>query len=273
VKIRVAFLCALLLGAAAGRAGARENHYDVLSKMLGPIVNLFASETKNPNRAMSAEISLLEMTGLRPELAGATMTFAMESPDKLYLRAPLIGEEVAVCRDGQAVWASPGKQFDAAIRQIPNLPKLDPAYQLGPFQLPVPEKQLVFFPVLFQVRDAGDAEVAGEPCRVLDLALMTQLAHALKVEQWRARAWVRGDYKPAKIELAKPDWHIVIGFNKVDYLPKLPPATWRPSPEQSQDLLQLDAAHAGQLLEWVGNAAKARAPQLDSKHRKKSKRE
>ncbi len=47
---------------------------------------------------------------------------------------------------------------------------------LGPLVLPVPQKELVFLPVLFQVADKGTEKVIGEPCRVLDVQLMPQLA-------------------------------------------------------------------------------------------------
>ena len=101
VKIRVLSAAAALL--VFSNAHARENPYDALGKMLEPWISVFASDSKNPTRAVRGDLVLMTMTGMRPELAGASVTFAMESPDKLFLRAPVIGRQVAICRDGQTL--------------------------------------------------------------------------------------------------------------------------------------------------------------------------
>jgi hypothetical protein len=78
---------------------------------------------------------------------------------------------------------------------------------------------------------------------------MPELAKSLKVAQWAARVWVRADYKPARITLAKPQWHIAVDFGKVEYAPSLPAATWQPSADQAGDVLHLDAVRFKQLLD------------------------
>jgi hypothetical protein len=235
-------------------APAAEHRYDVLAKLLTPFINVLAKNTKNPNRALSLDLRLERMTDLPPALAGARVAFSLEYPDKLRLHAPILGEDLTVCRNGQQVWVMPGAKLqallDAAVAEK-KLPKPDPAYRLEPWQLPIPEKQLVFLPALFQVKDAGSEEVDGETCRVLDLALMPELERSMKAEGWGARVWVRANYKPARLIVSKPGWEIAVKFERVEFAPKLPPPTWQPPAEAAGDVLQIDAPRFQQLMRAI----------------------
>ena len=119
-------------------------------------------------------------------------------------------------------------------------------FKLPSFRLPLTEKQLVFLPILFQVQDAGSADVAGESCRVLDLVLMPELARALKAQDWTARLWVLPGLRIAKVTLVRGDkWHAVISIKKLEYAPALPDETWQPSPTEAPDILHLTPARYG----------------------------
>jgi hypothetical protein len=232
-------------------AHAQENRYDVLGKVLMPFANVFAKSTTSPNRAISFTLRLEQMTDLPPALAGSHADVAVEYPDKLRLHGPILGEDVTVCRHGQEVWAWPGSKVEAlldAAKAAKKLPKLDPKFQLQPFALPVPEKDLVLLPVLFQIKDIGSETLDGEPCRVMDLFLMPELARSLKSQGWAARVWVRGDAKPARISVAKPGWMVAVRFEHLEFAPKLPESTWEPTSEQAGDVLKLDPARYQQLL-------------------------
>ena len=245
MKIHVRFFCALL--ACASATQATENPYDVFGKTLAPFVNLFAKD--GTNSAMSAELSILEMTGLSPEFNGAKASFEIETPDKFRVDSQVLGEPATVCRSGDEIWIAPGAQIEALTKTRGELPKPDKKFKLGRIELPIPPQQLVFLPALFQVRDVGESVVNGSTCRVLDVTLMPALAQSLKVEQWAARVWVRPDYTPERITLAKPLWHIAVDFKKMYCLPSLPAATWQSSAEQSDDVLHLDAPRFKQLLD------------------------
>ena len=66
-------------------------------------------------------------------------------PDKLRLRAPVLGEDVTICRHGQELWAYPASKIEPLLQAAAaakKLPKPDPKFRLEPFALPIPEKQL-----------------------------------------------------------------------------------------------------------------------------------
>jgi hypothetical protein len=231
---------------------AEENRYDLLGRTLAPFVNVFAKDTKSPNRAMSFNLKLEQMTDLAPALAGSHVEVAVEYPDKLRLHGPVLDEEVTICRKGQEIWAYPGSKVEAMLSAAAakkKLPKVDPKYQLQPFALPIPEKELALLPVLFQIKDVGSEALDGDMCRVMDLYLMPELAHSLKAQGWGARAWIDGEANLVRLSLAKQNWMIVVRFEHLEFSPKLPENTWEPTSEQAGDVLKLDPVRYQQLLE------------------------
>jgi len=248
VKIlRFVLLTALL----ATSAQAEENRYDLLGRMLLPFVSVFARTTTSPNRALSFNVRLEQMTDLPADLADSHAELALEYPDKLRLHGPVLGEDVTICRRGQELWAFPGSKIEAllsAAAEAKKLPRLNPKFKLEPFTLPLPEKDLVFLPALFQIKDIGSEPVDGEPCRVMDLFLMPELMRSLKAQGWAARVWISKDAKPVRISVAKPGWMIVVRIDHVEFAPKLPDRTWEPTTEQSADVMKLDPAKYQQLL-------------------------
>ena len=237
----------------AAPLSARENEYDVLSKMLTPFESLFARESGAARPAAAADLVLAEVTGTSapPMAPGSLFHAALQTPDKVFISGPVFGRQIAACRDGSELWAFPGAQI-AAILGSAGAPPPPSKLVLGDIVLPIPQKQLVFLPILFQVRDAGDEVLDNETCRVLDVTLMPQLAASLKAQDWAARVWIRADYTPAKIDLSKPGWHIALLFNKIDFVPALPPSTWQPAPEQKSDVVHLTAAQLIQLAALAG---------------------
>jgi hypothetical protein len=253
VKIILLTLLAALFCASSAHS-EEENRYNVLGRLIRPFVSVFTKDTKSPNRAFSLTAKLEMMTDLPAAFVGSTADLALQYPDKLKIHAPFLGDEITICRNGQDVWAYPGAKVDALLNEHFAGKKLakgskDP---LGPFESPIPEKELVLAPVLFEVKDVGTETLDDARCRVLDLYLMPELAHSLKAQGWAARVWVRDDGAPARISFAKPGWQIAVRLQRVEFSPKLPPETWEPTAEQAGDVLKLDPARFRQLLGgWV----------------------
>lgn len=232
-----------------------ENRYDVLGKVLMPFVQLLAKQTTNPNRALKLALRIESITSLPPDWTGAHAEIAVQYPDKLRLFGPVLGEELTICRNGQELWVYPGNKIEALLGEATadkTLPPLDKKFRLAPFRLPVPEKQLVFAPVLFQVTESASESVSGQPCRVLDLKLMPELARALDATEWSARLWVRSDYRPARLIVARPGWQATVLIEQVQFSPSLPEETWQPGPEQGDDVLKISPARYQQLLKVIG---------------------
>jgi hypothetical protein len=242
VKIRRIFRPAVFaaLALAAQPAHARENPYDIFAKVIAPIVKLFAA-TEKTGGALAAEFSV-------ENAADEKIAIALQCPDRLILRVSIPGEQIALCRNAQEIWAFPGGKMKARIGRG-HLPEADPDFQLAPFRLPVPEKQLVFLPALFQVGDAGDETVGGENCRVLDVSLMPDLARSLRAQEWSARLWVGENYRPVKIEVRGPKQHLAVLVKKLDCAPALPDSTWQPAPDEASDILRITPPQFKQLLD------------------------
>lgn len=284
MKLPAALALTFLLGLTPALRAQKpaENPYDVLGKTLAPFIQIFAQNPVGsaPNRALSAELRLTELggkaaaaermssgaedSGMRrngstvPAAIGQTLEVAVEAPDKFRLRTRFLGQEITLWRRGQEVWAAPGSAVEALLKRAEAegiLPKPPKKYRLKPFELPIPENQLVFLPILFQVADAGWETVNGQTCRVLDVRLMPELAQSLNPEApgWTARLWIGpSDYKVAKLDLREPQWQwrAVVAIDRLGFAPALPAATWRPAPDQT-DVTRLKPARFKQLLDAI----------------------
>jgi len=252
-------LLSLLAVAPTAHLSAQENAYDVLGKTLAPIASVFApDEPGQPgNHALVLDAHLLEASKLPPELQGQAVHVALMTPDAVLVQAPIAGELLTVCRDGDSLWATPGSKLHYLLEQVTSSGsdkkkkkrKAEGARLLGPLVLPVPQKDLVFLPILFEVADAGAETVAGVPCRKLDVQLMPQLAKSLHAEDWTARLWVGADYGIVRIALKGPDWSGTVAIDKLAFSPDLPEATFQP---QGTDVLRLTAEQFLALLGRVG---------------------
>ncbi len=207
--------------------------------------------------ALVLDAHLLAAGKLPAELQGQAVHVAVLTPDALLAQGPFAGQMLTVCRDGDSLWATPGSKIQSLLEQVTPAAATPPkkkkkhraeegAMTLRPLALPVPQKELVFLPVLFQVADAGNETLGNRPCRVLDVQLMPQLAKALHAEGWTARMWVGADYGIVQIALTGPDWSGTVSIDKLAFPASLPEGTFQP---QGPDVLKLSAA---QFLELLG---------------------
>jgi hypothetical protein len=232
------------------RGEVHPNPYQALSDALQPFVNLMVSQPTSPERAARCTLRLVEMTGVQENLADLRVEAAVQYPDRWLLRGALLGEPSAVCRVGQRVWVMPGKKVEFLISQAKDLPPADPSFRLGPFAPPIPEKQLVWFPVLFKITGDTSEDLDGIRCRVLEFSLAPELARPLKAEGWRVRLWIAPSSLPVQIAVAREDWRCVVRFEGLEFAPRLPDAHWSPPASPEADILWLEGPKIKQLLDW-----------------------
>lgn len=258
--IRLFLIAALSLSATLVHAQEppRDNPYDVIGKVFSPFWSVLLADTKAPNKACSMTIVMTEVTGRLPkQMAGATLRAAVQFPDKVMLQAPVMGEDVTVCRNGDAVWATPGAKVEFLLNQF----KVKPAptkKKNTPIFLPITAQQAIFLPALFAVAKADVAEVEpvdGVDCRVITAGLMPELAKAARAEGFRARMWVAPGYVPRKFEIKQPDFTAVVEIRDLKFSPSLPATTWQP-PEGVTDIYRTNADMLDAVLFVVMNSLK-----------------
>lgn len=244
-------LCVALLALSLPAAHARENPYDVVGKVIGPFAEVITGGKKTKKRAITMLLRLEEAPAGDPKAAAARVEFAVQMPDRLRVTAPFAGERITVCRDGEKIWAFPGARLQALLDDpavAKALPEADRKFRLEPFELPIPGQQLAFLPVLFKVTEAPDELVGEERCRVLDLQLQKQLAASLPFKYTAARIWVSPDYDLLRVAGKSEDGEYNLRFEQTSFVPSLPKTTWRPTAEESADLLILTPALYDQLV-------------------------
>jgi hypothetical protein len=242
------FTAALVLFATPLRAA--ENPYDILGKVLMPFLTLF-SEQKGAERAASMTLRVEQVSEAVPELAAAEADFAMQAPDRVRLSAPLFGRRITLCRRGDVIWVAPGSVVKALLENpevTRRLPEPNRDFKMKPFKLPLPTKQLVFLPALFQVRPAAPAEIEGVTYRGIDFSLMPELAKSAKLGEWAGSVWVNEQTRPVRLAIRKPDLEVVVRFEKLQFAKTLPAETWAPTKEEEADVLLVPPARYDQLL-------------------------
>jgi len=231
---------------APGWAGAQENAYDVLGKALMPIANVFIvsgsggiTGTNAAGHGVVLDGHLIAASKIPPELQGEAIHLALMAPDKLLIQAPFERQMMTVCRNGGTLWATPGSQIQSLLDQVTAgdaQPPKKAGKVFGPLALPIPAKELVLLPLLFQVADAGTETVSGQPCRVLDVQLMAQLSKALHAQGWSARVWIDANYAITQLAVNGPNWSGAAAIDKLEFSDTLPDGTFDP---QGTDVLKL----------------------------------
>lgn len=207
------------------------NPYDVIGNVFAPFWSVLLAATDSPNKACTMTLVMSEVSGRLPkEMEGAILKAAVQFPDKVKLTAPVMGENITVCRNGDAVWAVPGAKVEFLLKQFDAKPPPTRKTKT-PLYLPITAQQAIFLPALFTIVKPDVAEVQelnGEECRVITAGLMPELAKAVKAEGFRAQMWVAPGYIPRRIAVTQPDFTAVVDIKDLRFGPALVPATWEP---------------------------------------------
>jgi hypothetical protein len=242
----------------APSASSQENAYDVLGKALMPIASVLVTGTDATAHGLVLDAHLLQASALPPALQNQAIHLALMPPGQALVEAPIAGQPLTVCRNGDTLWAAPASQIQPLLDTLASHASTKKkkkheegvaAKVFGPLAVPIPQKELVFLPILFEVADVGNDSVAGAPCRVLDVKFMPQLARSLHAEDWIARLWIKADYSIVQIGLKGPAWSGAAAIDKLEFPQSLPASTFQPP---AQEVLQLTPQQFLDLLQHLG---------------------
>lgn len=231
-----------------------DNRYDVLSKMITPMAGVLLGGSQSPVRAMTLRATVGQVAGRLPQaIQGASFKAQIQYPGRIRVEAPVLGETLTVCRNGNDVWAIPGSKIQFLLEQFKQKPQ--PHQKNGaPLVLPFTAQQAVLLPALFQLeRTAEVAEVGGSSCRVIAGGLMPEIAKAAKAEDFSAKLWICSEYTPKRIDIRRSDFAMSFLIEELTYGAQFPPATWQP-PAGATDVYRCDAAQLEQLLYVLMNS-------------------
>ncbi len=236
----------------------RDNPYDVIGKVFAPFWSVLLASNNSPNKACTMTIEMTEVTGRLPAaMAGAQLKAAVEFPDKVKLQAPVMGEVITVCRNGDDVWATPGAKVEFLLSKFKVRPPPTRKTKT-PIYLPVTPQQAFFLPALFTIFNADVAEVLelnGEECRVISAGLMPELAKSAKAEGFRAQMWVAPGYLPRRFVITQPDFTATVDIKDLRFGPALKPSTWE-IPEGVTDVYHTNSDMLDAVLFVVMNSLK-----------------
>lgn len=231
-----------------------ENRYDVLSRVITPLAGVLLGGKQTTDRALTLQATVGQAAGRLPQIIqGATFRAQIEYPGRLRMEAPLLGETVTVCRNGNQIWAVPGSKIQFLLDQFRRKPRPNPKGN-APLQLPFTAQQAILLPALFQLERGNEvAEINGVPCRVIAGGLMPDIAKAAKAEDFSAKLWICSDYTPRRIDIHRSDFAMSFLIEDFTYSPALPASTWQP-PAKVTDVLRCDEARLEELLYVVMNS-------------------
>ena len=235
-------------------ARAEEHRLDAFAKTITPFLGIFAENRKTPHRAFTLKVRIEQGTDIPTALANVAAELTVQVPDQLRISAPVLGETFTLVRDGEKVWIHPGGKARALLDGTiagKDLPAAEKKFQLSAFKLPFNDKELNFLPALFSVKDVGYQTLDGVKCRVEDVTLMPELAKSLESGGWVARLWISPDHKPVRLTIARKGWNVVLRFDDVQFAKELPEETWKPTPEQADDILKLEPKEYSRFLRGI----------------------
>lgn len=230
------------------------NRYDVLSKMITPMAGVLLGGTQTTDRALTLRATVGQVAGRLPQtIKGASFKAMIQYPGRIRIEAPVLGETLTICRNGNQVWASPGSKIQFLLSQFQHKPIPKPKNST-PLQLPFTAQQAVLLPALFQLEQTSEvADIGGIPCRVVAGGLMPEIAKASNAEDFTAKLWICSDYTPKRIDIRRNDFAMSFLIEELTYAPSFPATTWQP-PQHVQDIYRCDASDLDQLLYVLMNS-------------------
>jgi hypothetical protein len=222
--------------------------------MITPLAGVLLGGSQTSNRALTLRASVDQVGGRLPQaIKGASFKALIQYPGRIRVEAPVLGETLTVCRNGNQVWAIPGSKIQFLLGEFKQKPRPQPKNG-APIQLPFTAQQAVLLPALFQLERTEEvAEIGGSPCRVISGGLIPEVGKAAKAQDFSAKLWICSDYTPKRIDIRRSDFAMSFLIEELSYAPDFPASTWLP-PQGASDVYKCDAAQLEQLLYVLMNS-------------------
>lgn len=222
--------------------------------MITPMAAVLLGGSESVDRALTLRATVDQVAGRLPQaIKGATFTAKIQYPGRIRVEAPVMGETLTVCRDGNQVWAVPGAKIQFLLSQFKQKPHLQQKNS-SPLQLPFTAQQAVLLPALFQLDQSQEiADVGGSSCRIISGGLIPEVAKGANAEDFSAKLWICSEYTPKRIDIRRSDFAMSFLIGELSYAPGFPVSTWQP-PAGAKDVYRCDAAQLEQLLYVLMNS-------------------
>ncbi|MEP6686270.1 MAG: hypothetical protein ABJB22_05785 [Verrucomicrobiota bacterium] len=256
IRSFVVLTCTLLAHSicAEPEASPQQNRFDLLAKALSPFIALATPNGNDGNHALDLQVSILETSGLPPELKGKRLHISFEAPDKVLAQIPTPSGIVTIGRHDDKVWAFPGKQLQPLLDRLPAEAAKKKKQRMKLSGLHFSQAEAILLPALLTVRAAGSVTVGGSTFRVLDVGLMPEL----KLKEWSARVWIRPENESiAQIAVHSPSGSATLLIEKTDFAVSFPLETWEPTADQRAEMVEIPMKALMPLLERLWRVAPA----------------
>lgn len=206
-------------------------------------------------KTFTATLRVAKADGLPKEVTGATIEIAAQAPDRLGLVAKIAEHTVAVCRDGQELWAHvPEKKFGVigkpGVLRFAEDPNSIDTTVLPPLAFPVSASQVQFALMLTTMEAAPDETIDGERCSVVKIALPEKATALLKLPAGKLEFAVRqADSYPARVRYSdgKIDVEMIVERPRMEAA--WPEKHWKIHPADGDTIETTAVSHLAKFLE------------------------
>jgi hypothetical protein len=230
----------------AGQSLYAQNKYEVLARTLQPYGSLFYA--KAATKAMQMDLIVREGPPLATEILNQPVRVTLQMPNKLRIETVDAEHRLVLCRNGQRVWAYP-RDFATTIAIAGLSPAKDA--RIPDFRLPLKDQQIVWLPVLFQIRHFEQGSDAnGDPAWNIDFQLSPEISQALKCDPWVVSAVVKQDnFQVRHLHIETASWKGTIDVLGSRFETAFPSETWEAGPELANDATPIPADRFASALE------------------------
>jgi hypothetical protein len=212
------------------------------------LANVLSLVENGQPQPFTTTLEVLRGEGLPKQLKNARLEIAASFPERLLLKTNIESSAVAVCRNGNEIWATRADK-NLAVRAISGVPTFSARpdeidnTRLEPLALPFDTRKLLLLPALCDIEPLAGESVEGVACTVLRAKPKAAAREVLGLGAVELTLWVRPDGWPAQVAFrdgGKTDVAIALHDLKVGARP--PEETWR-LPAGSEAKIEVVALH------------------------------